>query len=318
MKVSLRRVRMTLALVALAGMAGVGLVATAAAQDKRTLEGEREKTSYMVGMDVAASIAPVAPDMDMQAFEAAVRNAIDGGRPLLSDAEMQATGQALMRNVAVRTGQAPPDQGVTPPAKDKVGQLVGADVGRSLARIKDDLDLALVFQAMRTMLAGGTPLLAEAEANTLREAFAQRMQQRMQAEVAEAATRNQTEGAAFLERNRTQRGVITTRSGLQYMVLRQGSGARPLPSDQVKVNYQGTLLDGTVFDSSYERGEPVVFGLSQVIPGWTEGVALMPVGGKYRFWIPSELAYGARGTPGGPIGPNATLVFDVELLDVIK
>jgi len=111
--------------------------------------------------------------------------------------------------------------------------------------------------------------------------------------------------------------VFTTPSGLQYMVLRQGAGERPQPSDRVRVNYHGTLLDGTVFDSSYERGQPAEFALDQVIPGWTEGVALMPVGGKYRFWIPGELAYGAKGTPGGPIGPNATLVFDVELMAVL-
>src|SRR3546814_3175617 len=100
------------------------------------------------------------------------------------------------------------------------------------------------------------------------------------------------------------------------MVLSQGNGARPGPADTVEVNYRGTLLDGTEFDSSYSRGQPATFSLSQVVAGWTEGLALMPVGSKYRFWIPSELGYGARGTPGGPIGPNATLVFDVELLSI--
>ena len=109
---------------------------------------------------------------------------------------------------------------------------------------------------------------------------------------------------------------LTTPSGLQYMVLREGSGPRPLPSDTVRVNYEGKLLDGTVFDSSYQRGEPAQFGLNQVIPGWTEGVGLMPVGAKYRFWIPSQLAYGSNGAPGGMIGPEATLTFDVELLGI--
>ena len=100
------------------------------------------------------------------------------------------------------------------------------------------------------------------------------------------------------------------------MVLREGSGPRQLPSDTVRVNYEGKLLDGTVFDSSYQRGEPAQFGLNQVIPGWTEGVGLMPVGAKYRFWIPSQLAYGSNGAPGGMIGPDATLTFDVELLGI--
>ncbi|WP_170292369.1 FKBP-type peptidyl-prolyl cis-trans isomerase, partial [Xanthomonas maliensis] len=107
------------------------------------------------------------------------------------------------------------------------------------------------------------------------------------------------------------------RQGLQYMVLRQGSGERPMPTNTVRVNYEGKLLDGQVFDSSYQRGQPAEFGLGQVIPGWTEGLALMPVGSKYRFWIPSNLAYGPNGTQGGPIGPDATLTFDVELLGIL-
>jgi FKBP-type peptidyl-prolyl cis-trans isomerase FkpA len=128
---------------------------------------------------------------------------------------------------------------------------------------------------------------------------------------------NRRAGAEFLAANKTQPGVITTASGLQYQVLRAGSGEKPAASSRVRVNYEGKLLSGEVFDSSYARGEPAEFGLNQVIAGWTEGVALMPVGAKYRFWIPSELAYGANGAPGGKIGPDATLTFDVELLGVM-
>ena len=111
---------------------------------------------------------------------------------------------------------------------------------------------------------------------------------------------------------------LDVRAGLQYQVLEQGTGERPEPTDVVRVHYKGTLLDGTEFDSSHGRGEPAMFALAQVVPGWQEGIALMPVGSKYRLWIPSELAYGELGTPNGEIGPNATLVFEVELLEIVE
>ena len=131
----------------------------------------------------------------------------------------------------------------------------------------------------------------------------------------QAGSRNLAEGQAFLAKNKAVTGVHATPSGLQYMVLRQGSGPQPMPTDRVRVNYRGTLLDGTEFDSSYKSGQPAEFALNEVVRGWTEGVGLMPVGSKYRFWIPSNLGYGAKGM--GPIGPNATLVFDVELMAIL-
>ncbi|MCC8113555.1 MAG: FKBP-type peptidyl-prolyl cis-trans isomerase [Bacteroidales bacterium] len=129
------------------------------------------------------------------------------------------------------------------------------------------------------------------------------------------ADRNLRQGQAFLAENAKRPEVTTTPSGLQYEVLRQGDGATPLATEEVEVNYEGRLLDGTVFDSSYQRGEPITFPLNRVIPGWTEGLQLMPIGSKYRLFIPSDLAYGQRGA-GPAIGPNSTLVFDVELLDI--
>lgn len=287
----------------------------------QTLEGERDRISYTVGMDVGQSLEPIGPDLDYDAFERALVHAFQGGEPLVEAEDAQAIGMVLMLRAAHRAGQ--PMQGLppgSPPPEvdpEQVGLMVGADVGRSLLPISSEIELPVMMRALRTRIEGGELLLGQEEADALRTALSARAQERMQAEAAQQGERNRAEGEAFLAANRGEKGVITMPSGLQYRVIRQGSGQRPLPSDRVRVHYHGTLLDGTVFDSSYERGEPAEFGLRQVIPGWTEGVALMPVGAKYRFWIPGQLAYGASGTPGGPIGPNATLVFDVELLDVL-
>ena len=290
------------------------------AQDTAVPKTDREKASYMIGADVGRSISAVGPDLDISALERAIKNAFAGGKPLLSDEESRTVGSALMQRIGERTGK--PVSGVAPGtkpptvAKDKVGYMVGTDVGRSLMPIKDEIDLPVFLQAIRTLVVSGKPLMTDAEMGLVRDAFSKRMQAREEARAADSSRKNIEEGAAFLAKNKTVKGVITTSSGLQYMVLRQGPGQRPRPSDKVRVNYQGTLLDRTVFDSSYERGQPAEFALNQVIAGWTEGVALMPVGAKYRFWIPASIAYGERGSP-PTIGPNATLVFDVELLDVL-
>ena len=296
--------------------AALALPLAATAADKTSLDTDRDRTGYMIGMDVGRSLAPVAPDMDVAAFERAVRHAFEGGEPLLGEAEAAQVGPVLMQRVAARSGQRVPGlaPGATPPAVDKakVGLLMGADVGRSLAPIQREFDLPTFMQAVRTTLAGGTPLLSPEQFAAAGEAFQKQMQQRQ----SRAADQNRQAGIDFLAGNRTAKGVVTTPSGLQYQVLRQGAGRRPMPTDRVRVHYRGTLLDGTVFDSSYERGQAADFGLRQVIPGWTEGLALMPIGGRYRFWIPSDLAYGTQGRP-PTIGPNSVLVFDVELLDIL-
>ncbi len=201
--------------------------------------------------------------------------------------------------------------------REKASYMVGMQIGGSLQQIKDEVDLPLVIQAIETTLAGGTPLLSEEEAGEVQKNFAERLQAKHAAEQQAVATRNKQEGDAFLAENKGKKGVQSTASGLQYQVVTQGKGAKPAATDRVKVHYTGTLLDGTKFDSSVDRGQPAEFALNQVIPGWTEGLQLMPVGSKYTFWIPSDLAYGDRGTP-GPIGPNATLKFEVELLEIVK
>ena len=313
-----RSIRGVAALVAatLAMMGGNVLAQNNDQAGKTALVSERDKFSYAVGLDVGKSFQPVADFIDLAAFERSIRNVFDGGKPLMTEAEAKATDESLRKNLAVRQGAPVPGMapGTQPPAVDKgkVGTMLGSfAVGPSLAPLKGEIDLGTLMQAVRTSLANGKPLLSEQEAMATMQAYMTKKQ-------GMAGQKNREEGAAFLSKNKTQPGVITTPSGLQYTVLRPGNGTRPTPTSKVRVNYEGKLLDGTVFDSSYQRGQPAEFGLNQVIAGWTEGVALMPVGSKYRFWIPSNLAYGASGTQGGPIGPDATLTFDVELMGILQ
>jgi FKBP-type peptidyl-prolyl cis-trans isomerase len=152
------------------------------------------------------------------------------------------------------------------------------------------------------------------EAATIREEFIAKRRASAESERATLAAANAAEGDKFLLENRVKEGVVVTDSGLQYQVIEMGDGAKPAATDRVTVHYRGTLLNGEEFDSSYSRNQPATFQLNQVIPGWTEGVQLMPVGSKFMFFVPPDLGYGPAG--GGPIGPNATLIFEVELLGI--
>ncbi len=291
----------------------IAMFASGLAQAQTTLATERDKVGYMIGMDVAKSVAPAVPDMDMAAFQRAVDNALAGGKPLLDEAASKQVGQALMASINARKGGGKPAAALD---RNKVGLLVGSDIGRSLAAIKGEFDMPMFLAGFKAASdPAAKPLLGDAEANAVRTAFSARLTAAKQAETMALAQANLKAGEAFLAKNKTVKGVFTTPSGLQYMVLRQGNGPRAKPGQKVRVNYEGKLLDGTVFDSSYERGQPAEFGLNQVIAGWTEGVGLMPTGAKYRFWIPANLAYGEKGM-GGDIPANSTLTFDVELLGV--
>ncbi|MCK9539900.1 FKBP-type peptidyl-prolyl cis-trans isomerase [Dokdonella sp.] len=198
--------------------------------------------------------------------------------------------------------------------KNKISTMVGMDMGRSLKQIKDDIDIKVLEQALEATLKGEKTSLTEEEALEVRQAFMQQMQTKRVAEQKELAEKNKKEGAEFLAKNKAKPGVKTTASGLQYIVEKQGTGPKPKETDTVKVNYLGTKIDGEKFDSSYDRGQPATFPLNGVIKGWGEGLQLMSVGSKYKFFIPADLAYGENGP--GPIGPNATLVFEVELLGI--
>jgi len=202
--------------------------------------------------------------------------------------------------------------------KQKVAWIIGSNMGQQLSQIKDEIDFSTLMRATREYMEGKGQTLDQTEAMEIMQAFDVRMQAKQMAEAQAQSEKNTAEGQAFLEANGQKPGVTTTDTGLQYEVLTEGTGPKPGPMDTVRVHYEGRLLNGDVFDSSYERGEPTQFSLDAVIPGWREGVLLMPVGSKYRLWLPGILAYGQSGTPGGPIGPNATLAFDVELLEIVN
>jgi FKBP-type peptidyl-prolyl cis-trans isomerase len=196
----------------------------------------------------------------------------------------------------------------------KLGYIIGMDIGGSLKQQGAEIDLDSLFDAIRATYKGEALALTPEQAATIKEEFIAKRRAEAEADRQAAAASNAAEGDKFLLENRVKEGVVVTDSGLQYKVIEMGDGAKPSASDKVTVNYRGTLLNGEEFDSSYARNQPVSFQLDQVIPGWTEGLQLMPVGSKFMFYIPPNLAYGPAG--GGPIGPNATLIFEVELLGI--
>ena len=200
---------------------------------------------------------------------------------------------------------------------DKLSYALGIGIGSQLAGMgAKGLNIDDFAQAVKDVISG-TPLkVNNAEAQSLVQAFFQEQEEKQRAAAAEAGKVAKTAGESFLAENAKKEGVVVLPSGLQYQVLKEGNGKKPSATDQVKCHYEGTLIDGTIFDSSYQRNEPATFGLNQVIAGWTEGVQLMSEGAKYRFFIPYNLAYGERGA-GAQIPPFAALVFDVELLKVL-
>jgi len=196
--------------------------------------------------------------------------------------------------------------------KDKISYIIGMDIGTNLKKQSIDIDSNILAKGVKDALAGTKPLLTEQEIQETMVAF----QKAMMVKQAEVAKKNKVEGEAFLTENKKKEGVKTLLSGLQYKVIKAGTGKKPKSTDTVTAHYRGTLIDGTEFDSSYKRGQPATFPVSGgMIPGWTEALQLMEEGAKWQLFIPSNLAYGEQGA-GRDIGPNATLIFEIELVSI--
>lgn len=200
---------------------------------------------------------------------------------------------------------------------DKLSYALGLGIGQQLAQMgANELNIDDFAAAIKDVIAGNELKVSHREAQTIVQDFFQKQEEKINAERAEKGKAAKEEGEKYLAENAKKEGVVTLPSGLQYMVISEGGGKKPAATDKVKCHYEGFLIDGTVFDSSVQRGEPAVFGLQQVIAGWTEGLQLMQEGAKYRFFIPYMLAYGASGA-GASIPPYAALIFDVELIQVM-
>jgi FKBP-type peptidyl-prolyl cis-trans isomerase len=201
---------------------------------------------------------------------------------------------------------------------DSVSYAIGADIGNNLRKSKlESVNVDAMAMGLRDGLDDASIMSSETLEEVVQDHLLRIQEEQMAAERLKGEA-NIAAGNEYLAANADREGVQTTASGLQYEVVEMGTGPRPQETDQVKVHYTGKLIDGSVFDSSVERGQPATFPVNRVIPGWVEGLQLMPVGSKFKFHIPSELGYGAGGAPGGAIPPNSVLVFDVELLEIVE
>ena len=242
--------------------------------------------------------------------------------PAVKSAQAPGTKNAQTPAAKSGTGTATKKPGPAPlvlkTPKDKASYAIGMNIGRGLHKDSVDVDPAILLRGLKDGLAGGKTLMTDDEAKTAMTALQADLRKKQDAKMGIVGEANKKEGDAFLAANKTKEGVVALPSGLQYKILKEGTGPKPTAADTVVCNYKGTLLDNTEFDSSYKRGQPATFPVGQVIKGWTEVLQLMPVGSKWEVFIPSDLAYGARGPGqgGGAIGPNATLVFEIELLSI--
>jgi len=255
----------------------------------------------------------------MKATLTATTTLLAAGLMLAGTALAQQAPAAKPATTPTTTQKAPAAKGtselVLKTQEDKVSYAIGMSIAKNLKREGLDVDPAILLRGLKDELAEGKLLLTDEEFKTVLTDVQKEAREKQEAKMKIAGEENKKQGEAFLAANKSKEGVVTLPSGLQYKVEKQGDGPKPLASDTVVCNYRGTLIDGKEFDSSYKRGTPATFPVGGVIKGWTEVLQFMPVGSKYQVFIPAELAYGPRGA-GADIGPNATLIFDIELLSI--
>jgi FKBP-type peptidyl-prolyl cis-trans isomerase FklB len=271
----------------------------------------RKPTVSAMALFLAASLLQIGSSMAQDAPAANPTPVPAAKTPAAKGAQTPATksGQAT---TAKKPGPAPL---VLKTPKDRASYAIGMNIGKGLHKDSVDVDPAILLRGLKDGMAGGKTLLTDDEAKSAMVAIQADLRKKQEAKMAIAGDANKKEGDEFLATNKTKEGVVTLPSGLQYKILKEGTGPKPSASDSVICNYKGTLIDNTEFDSSYKRGQPATFPVGQVIKGWTEVLQLMPVGSKWQVFVPSDLAYGPR-APGGAIGPNATLIFEIELLSI--
>jgi FKBP-type peptidyl-prolyl cis-trans isomerase len=273
-----------------------------------SLEPGMQTVSYALGMDMARQVDRMPGSGDHDALEQGLHDQLEGKAKI----DVEACREIMQ--AASMGGTDEENESFSDPnfesREQQSGYAAGVTIADFVNKQFDGVQTKAICQGLRDKLSGEETLLPEEEVREIVNDYQQEQRE-------QKASANQAEGEKFLAQNAQRPEVQVTESGLQYEVVEEGSGDKPSAEDTVKVHYRGTLIDGTEFDSSYKRGEPIEFPLNRVIAGWTEGVQLMSVGSKYKFYIPGQLAYGERGA-GPDIGPNATLIFEVELLDIVE
>ena len=234
--------------------------------------------------------------------------------PAKASSQAPAKGPGTAKSGQASSRQTPAALTLNTP-KDKLSYSIGMNIAKSLKRDDVDVDTAVLLRAIQDVLGGGNLLMTDQEAQSILTNLQADLRKKQEQGMQQAAETNKKEGDAFLAANKSKDGIVALPSGLQYKILQEGTGAKPTAADTVTVNYRGTLINGTEFDSSYKRGQPSSFPVGGIIKGWTEALLLMPVGSKWQLFIPSDLAYGPR-QASPAIGPNSTLVFEVELLSI--